>query len=160
MFEISTILNVTSASSVYSRHNRTEYKSTLEGSHIFPIGEPIPLFVNGRCDGMAKIISFTVDEYGTSVHYSKIQVSEKLCRELERLYAMMGNRSGDANASRVDRDTERTGMSAAARMMMGSDRSARQIARDAEDDDDDDEDRPKGIWEMMRDANPDDPLFR
>ena len=165
MFDLNSILSVTGATEQQYRSSRRGQKpvlvSHLEGAQIFPIGKTMPLFIKGRCEGLAKILSITIDAYGTTVTFNKIPLSDQIARSLERVYAMMGMHYGDANASRVDSDTERTGMSAAARMMMGDDRSPRQIARDAVADDDDDEDdgRTPGIWDMMKAANPDDPFF-
>lgn len=159
MFEINTVLSISNSRQTTRRGTKVIYESTLEGMQIFPIGKSIPLFIKGRCEGMANISKVKMDMYGTTITFTLIPLEDKLCRSLERVYAMMGLHYGDANASRVDSDTERTGMSAAARMMMGSDRSAREIARSARYDDDDEGDDPPGIWDMMRAANPDDPLF-
>lgn len=160
MFEMNTILNLANSRQLARRGMKVTYESTLEGMQLFPIGKPIPLFIKGRCEGMATISRVSMDAYGTVIVFTLVPVDDKIARALERVYAMMGMHYGDANASRVDSDTDRTGMSAAARMMMGSDRSAREIARDTQEDyEDDDDDDPPGIWDLMRKANPDDPLF-
>jgi hypothetical protein len=82
------------------------------------------------------------------------------------LYKLYSYQSGEFDArptaGRSDRDTARTGMDAATRMMMGAARDPEEIAdgrriRSAFRRDDDDD--TTSLAEMMRRANPGDPFF-
>ena len=142
----------------YGAHSSGDYTATLEGTHLIAPGSTVPCIIDGqKCIGLAKIRELRLQEEITVVQFDLINLDEKTEKALYKLCVISTGKGGDANAPRVDSDTARTGMSAAARLMMGEDRSPREIARGKRrQKDDDDED---GIWEMMRRSNPGDSFF-
>lgn len=142
----------------YGAHAPADYTATLEGIHLIVPGTTVPCIIYGqKCIGLAKIKELKLQEEITVVHFDLIDLDEKTAKALYKLCVISTGKGGDANATRVDSDTARTGMSAAARLMMGEDRSPREIARGKRHQkDDDDED---GIWAMMKRSNPGDSFF-
>lgn len=133
------------------------YRVTLEGAHYYEIGRTLPLMVMGR--GVVDLVTPTqlvINEYGTTVEFRRLNVVQRrllTTKELELLGKILQMTEGTTPGfMRSDSDTQRTGMDAAMRMMVGSDRSARQIARG--DDDDDDDRRGPSLVDMMKRSNP------
>lgn len=136
------------------------FNVTLEDLVLYTPGQSVPLISLGKvahCAGLAKIKKIVISEYGTKVYFDVIDVDEKMAKALYRLYVITTGGIMDANASRVDADTSRTGMSAATRLMMGENRTPRQIAKGQKRRDDDDEE--DSIWGMMKRSNPGDSFF-
>lgn len=130
------------------------YRTTLEGAHYFEIGKTVPLMVMGR--GVVDLVNptqLTINEYGTTVEFRRLYVTQRRIlsnKELETLNKILQMTGGvTPGFMKSDGDTQRTGMDAAMRMMVGADRSARQIARG----DDDDDDGPS-LVDMMKRSNP------
>ena len=150
---------------VVDQPNRGRFDETVSLDEViyFEPGSVVPIIVPGTgCPGLAKIKSCSMKEYGTIVSFKFVQDQNKYCEAYYHLYIISTGNNGGAMGSKVDSDTKRTGMSAAARMMMGVDRSAREIGRDQmrHRDDDDDDDDTEDLWSMMKRSNPDDPMFR
>lgn len=141
-----------------------QYKVIIDYPALFELNRAIPLIVPNRgCVGLGVPFEMHISASHTMVFYTKVKMdySEKVLNAWYLLYQIStGRKSGTGTAARQDRDTRRTGMDAATRMMMGEERSARDIARDSMggygDDDDDDE---PSILDFMRQANPNDHFF-
>jgi hypothetical protein len=143
----------------FRSNGRTCYKSMVEGVQLYNIGVPIPLITHEGCSGVAVPYELHISEQGTIVFYTMVNddvFTEKDRKAFYSLYMVSMGRQKSTYHQRQDRDTARTGMDAATRMMMGEERSARQIARGEQRDS---KDKGPGIWEMMRRSNPGDPLF-
>ena len=130
---------------------------------IYKIGQAVPLIKEGEgCAGLAKIFEYHVSQHGTSVFFQLFDINKVMAEKIYAYYCIVNG----TFRTKVDKDTVNTGMTAAARMMMGESRSARQIGRDAQressgyTDFDDDDDEDFGIFEALRKSNPDDPIFR
>lgn len=133
------------------------YKVTLEGQHYVELGVTIPLAVQGQgVIDLATPTEIVMNEYGTTIRFRKLNVVQRHLLSAKDLAVIgkafqMGGGNYGGEMRRTDSDTQRTGMDAATRMMLGADRSARQIARGDEDDDD------RGgmsLTDMMRRSNP------
>ena len=141
---------------------RTVYKAIVDGQQLFELGKPIPAIrVGNGCVGFAKPYEMHISQHSTIVFFTMVNdnaYSNKMLEQCYKLYMLHeGANSGYSGGHRQDSDTARSGMDAATRMMMGVDRSARQIAR-GDDMDEPDGGRPS-ITDYMRQSNPGDPFF-
>ena len=139
------------------------YKMSMEGQWIAELNRPIPLMVNNRVVDLVIPYEIHISQHLTIIFFNvaNLQLSDKAITTLTNALISMHEGYIPPTNTRQDSDTERTGMDAATRMMMGETRSARQIGRDAQygggyDDDEEEED----LYTMMKRANPHDPLFR
>ena len=95
---------------------------------IYKIGQAVPLIKEGEgCAGLAKIFEYHVSQHGTSVFFQLFDINKVMAEKIYEYYCIVNG----TFRTKVDKDTVNTGMTAAARMMMGESRSARQIGRDA-----------------------------
>lgn len=162
MFEFKAFL-VISDYQKFRDSGRTAYKAILDGQQLFEIGKAIPTIKSGRgCIGFAVPYEIHINQHNTIVFYTMVSDSAYGGKMLEQCYKMyMLHEGANANYSggfRQDSDTARSGMDAATRMMMGVDRSARQIARGDDMEEPDGYGRPS-ITDYMRQSNPGDPFF-
>lgn len=139
-----------------------QYKVIIDYPTLFELNHAIPLIVPNRgCIGLGVPFEMHISASHTIVFYTKVKMdySVKVLNAWYLLYQISSGRKGGAGtAVRQDRDTMRTGMDAATRMMMGEERTARDIARDSMDGYDADDSGPS-ILDFMRQANPNDHFF-
>lgn len=161
------IANYIVADGYHRGRQRGTFYAQMDDICIFELKESVPLIIeNSGCAGLAIPYEFHVSANGTTVFFTLVDedvVTDKLKTALYRVYCLTHN---IGTPRKVDSDTVRTGMDAATRLLTGEARSARRIGRDAQrdsfydDDDDDDIVTSKSIYDLMREANPDDPTFR
>lgn len=146
---------------------RTQFKVVLDTCALYEINRPVPIIIpNVGCKGLAVPYELHVSANHTVIFYTKVKMDypAKVLDAWYKLYQIsMGRLGGTGTTNRQDRDTQRTGMDAATRMMIGESRSPRDIADDERygygDDDDDDDDHGPSILDFMRQANPGDRFF-
>lgn len=146
--------------------NSGQYKVLMDQPVLLELNKAVPLIIPNRgCVGLGVPFELHISAAHTVIFYTKVKMdySEKTLAAWYLLYQIaMGRKGGAGMTGRQDRDTRRTGMDAATRMMMGEARSARDIAKDSmyDADDDDDDDQGPSILDFMRQANPGDSFFR
>lgn len=144
--------------------NSGQYKVLMDQPVLLELNKPVPLIVPNRgCIGLGVPFELHISASHTVIFYTKVKMdyNEKTLAAWYLLYQIaMGRKGGAGTVTRQDRDTRRTGMDAATRMMMGEERSARDIAHDSMYGDDDDDDDEPSILDFMRQANPGDSFFR
>ena len=115
--------------------DKTIFSTFMEDSCVFELGEACPIIKPGKgCIGMGVPFEIHINQSGTIIFYTEVTGGAAKDRDfLEAMYELWLVSVGDADMSRpafrTDADTSRTGVDAATRMMMGSARSASEIAR-------------------------------
>lgn len=127
---------VTNSSYSSTDKGKTYYKATIAGINFYPIGDAIPWIstASGKieCKGLARVFEMHITEMGTTVFFTVNTAStdSKLTSKLKEYYLIASGISTQSPAVAKDRDTVKTGVDAATRMMMGETRSPREIGRD------------------------------
>lgn len=140
-----------------------KYKASLVEHTIFEIGKAVPLITPNGCEGLAVPFEVHLHKYGTIVFFTKVDAKNVTSAMLKAYYQLWKISSGDytgaANVDRTDKDTRRTGMDAATRLMTGMTRDPDDIADGRRLRVDDDDDDSPSIYDLMKMSNPDDPFF-
>lgn len=114
--------------------NKPIFSTFMDGQCIFELEEACPIIKrNQGCIGMGVPFELHINQGGTIIFYTELTGGIASDRDfLDSMYDAWLMSIGDnqnPGRGRTDRDTQRTGIDAATRMMMGTSRSAGEIAR-------------------------------
>lgn len=85
----------------YTIHNLGEYKNTVSGTVLFPIGAILPIIVSGKgCIGLAKVETCTLRETSSTVFFEVFELGDY--KDYSGIYLMYQTTNG--NSSNDDYD--------------------------------------------------------